>query len=420
MQNNQLNTPSIHLDNLLQTAVASFQQGDSSILGKHKKITYFKKRRNEYRLRKLTESLIKALDPYLASDYKEITSEQKIKIKALVTTFILAIDERKLLFDRPFLRFFLDQGYLDVAEAFMLQAQTDDASLKGEDVFQAMRNVWIMNSLQLCWDIPLSLTPPIYAYSMLYPYTDNFLDNPSIPRQAKELFSKRLNAVLRGEEANSNSAKMDFISGDESNPDEKRVFELIDTIETAYPRNKYPQVFEAILLISLAQEKSLAQDESYSLSREECLNLSFFKGGSSVLADAFLVQADLTPEQMRFSFEYGTFLQLIDDLQDAIVDRANGQKSLFTDNRYADEDVLRLIAYIDRVNESDVHDRANMSLIKEVIAKCSLTMIMDAVGRNPGLISPALYRQVESYAMVRLSFFAEFEAKVSKLMEKLS
>jgi hypothetical protein len=42
-----------------------------------------------------------------------------------------------------------------------------------------------MNSLQIFWGLPLEMTPSVYAYSMLYPYTDNFLDNPEVNSEEK-------------------------------------------------------------------------------------------------------------------------------------------------------------------------------------------------------------------------------------------
>jgi hypothetical protein len=47
---------------------------------------------------------------------------------------------------------------------------------------------------------------------------------------------------------------------------------------------------------------------------DKILPISFFKGGTSVLADAFLVKGNLNIKEMHFAFAYGSFLQLLDDL----------------------------------------------------------------------------------------------------------
>jgi hypothetical protein len=58
-----------------------------------------------------------------------------------------------------------------------------------------------------------------------------------------------------------------------------------------------------------------------------------------------------------------------------------------------------------------------MSLMKEVITSCTLVMVMDAAGRNPGLISHRLYKELESYSKVKLSFYKEFEDKIKSLIK---
>ena len=46
-----------------------------------------------------------------------------------------------------------------------------------QEIGQAMRNVWIMNISQVLLNVEVKFTNAIFAYSMLYPYTDNILDD---------------------------------------------------------------------------------------------------------------------------------------------------------------------------------------------------------------------------------------------------
>jgi len=48
------------------------------------------------------------------------------------------------------------------------------------DIFQASRNAWTTNGLQIILGMPARLTPAIFGYSMLYPCTDNYLDHPGV------------------------------------------------------------------------------------------------------------------------------------------------------------------------------------------------------------------------------------------------
>ena len=58
---------------------------------------------------------------------------------------------------------------------FVNMAREFDAGLSPADLFQACRNVWIMNGLQLLLGLEVKFSPAICAYSLLYPYTDNYL-----------------------------------------------------------------------------------------------------------------------------------------------------------------------------------------------------------------------------------------------------
>src|SRR5260370_36833923 len=61
----------------------------------------------------------------------------------------------------------------------------------------------------------------------------------------------------------------------------------------------------------------------------DLLGVTFDKGGTSVLADAYLVAGELTAQQETFAFELGAFLQFVDDLEDVETDLAAGRLSVF-------------------------------------------------------------------------------------------
>lgn len=384
---------------------------------KIKKISLIKKIWNEREINKLSEKLISDLEPYKTKlqerldDTIDLSSPEIEEVKFIVTEFLLKADKRKLLFDRPFINFFIEQGYLDVAEEFITTARKEAPQLKDEEIFQALRNVWIMNSLQIYWGLSVEMTPSVYAYSMLYPYTDNFLDNPKNCREEKVKFNKRLYRVLNGEKI----APENFI--------EEKIFSLVSKIESQYSRDTYPEVYESLRLIQGAQTESMRQDGYEILTHNTILPISFFKGGTSVLADAFLVKGNLTLDEMHFAFIYGTFLQLLDDLQDAKVDRKDNHQTLFNTNRskeLIDNEVTRLISYIFKVNATNESDTKFMTLMKGVISSCTLIMIMDAVGRNPDIVSSELYKKLESYSKVRLVYYKEFEDKIGCLLKEYS
>lgn len=217
----------------------------------------------------------------------------------------------------------LTDGFLPVGAELAQWTRAFDPEMSLEDTIQAARNAWIACGMQALVGLPMKLTPSILAYSLLYPYSDNFLDQPEISGTEKIEFSERFRQRLRGQRLPARSRR------------EASVWTMVRLIEDEFPRERYPQVFASLLAIHQAQEESLAQlGKAYSTDRcltcEEILRISCAKGGSSVLADACLVQPELKPEESRFSFQWGVLLQLGDDLQDVAEDLQRGSLTLFT------------------------------------------------------------------------------------------
>jgi len=213
----------------------------------------------------------------------------------------------------------LSEAFHDTTTRFAREALAFDPHVRMEDVSQALRNVWIMNSIQLLFDGEIGFSPSIFAYSMLYPYTDNYIDDPAVPPRAKADFNRRLGRRLRGERLVPGTAR------------ERQVFDLIARIETQYSRTLHPAAFWSLSAIHGAQEASLAQQRAADpLDGRAVLEASVAKGGASLLADGYLVQGDLDPEEEELCFGYGVFLQLLDDLQDLRADREAGHTTLFT------------------------------------------------------------------------------------------
>ncbi|WP_423189321.1 hypothetical protein ACO1PF_12145 [Alkalibacterium sp. f15] len=411
-----LKEPILHtipIEDLMKSSIADYQKEKTFPSDKLNKTSLWKKLLHERQLKKLFNNLLDELEPYLPEIKDQIESRTETsspdlqEVKSLLVEFLQEIDKRELLFDQPFLNYFISQGYMDVAEAFLLRARKEDSRLIDQEIFQALRNVWIMNSLQLYWDISLELTTPMYAYSMLYPYTDNLLDDPDISDRTKYEFNQRLAAVLSGETVVSTQII------------EKRIFSLVEQIKSHYPEDTHPEVTESIQLIHRAQVESLLQGKSEPLTEEEILTVSFFKGGTSVLADAYLIKGSLTKNEMDFAFQYGALLQLLDDLQDKKEDEKNLDQTLFSikhTEESIDKEIRRLIAYIYSVNVENKSDNHNTALLKEVISQCTLLMVMQTVGDSPEMVTRSLYKELESYSKVRLSFYNELQKKMKEFL----
>lgn len=386
--------------NLLDQTLADFKASKESPYLEMRKISYVEKLFNEREIKKLSEKLFRKLEPFKNLTKEYLSEEDKESITQAFKEYILKLDQKKLFFDKPFLGYFMDMGYLESTNAFIDNAKAHDPELEVSDLFQAIRNVWIMNSLQLFFGIKVSMTPSIFSYSMLYPYTDNYLDDTMISKTDKRNFNSRFQMVLEGK------------TPENITPKEDKIFAMIRNIEGQYDRCTNPDVFKSLLLIQDAQVSSMNQDSETKIEAESILPLSFYKGGSSVLADSFLIKGNLSQDEMDFSFGYGSFLQLLDDFQDTEEDRNNHHWTLFSikeDNDIYDNEVDKLLSFIHTVMNKHMFYTENELLIKDVITECTIIMVMEVIGRNPHVVSEKFYKSLESYSKVRLSFYKEFK-----------
>lgn len=71
-------------------------------------------------------------------------------------------------------------AFSDAGDDFVTRAREFDKDLEFDGIFQALRNLWIINSMQEAFELPICANPSGFAYSLLYTYSDNYLDSTSI------------------------------------------------------------------------------------------------------------------------------------------------------------------------------------------------------------------------------------------------
>jgi hypothetical protein len=281
-------------------------------------------------------------------------------------------------------RLLFADAFFAASVAFAREARAFDPGLPLESLWQALRNVWIGNSLQIVLDLPVTLNPGLFAYSMLYPLTDNLLDDPRVESGAKRAFNERFGRRLAGLPVWPAGAA------------EAAIFRLVERIEDEFPRHAYADVHASLLAIHGGQVLSLRQQDDPGLTDGEILAISCEKGGTSVLADLYLVAGRAAASEERFAFGYGVALQLLDDLQDVESDLAAGHQTLFTRaaRRGAlDAPAARLARFIDRVLDGEewlagpeLADR------RDLIRRNCRTLLVGAVAEQPRRFSRCFRR----------------------------
>jgi hypothetical protein len=297
------------------------------------------------------------------------------------------------------------EDYVRSTQMFIDKAKEFDHQIAIEDLYQALRNAWIMNSLQMYLGLEVRYHDSIFAYSMIYPYMDNYLDNASLSLERKLRLVEKLKEWLEGQDLPYESSH------------EEKIFRLIKLIEAEYDRDKFPGVYQSLLAIFNAQLKSLIQQKGHILPFEvDILDLSFEKGGTSVLADGYLVAGTLKEKEADFCFGFGAFLQFADDIQDIVVDKGNNHATIFSlpAGKYLlDNLASKLFNFISKTVDAKVDaQNSNEKTLKELILRnCSL-LILEAIGKNESYYS-------QEYGQDMQRYFPIPYAKLKKLRKKL-
>jgi hypothetical protein len=292
----------------------------------------------------------------------------------------------------------LVQGFPYLARGLAEQARRFDPALSASDIFQASRNVWTAAGLQVLLGQPLQLTPAIFAYSMLYPYTDNLLDDPRTPADAKRAFNRRLRARLQGE------------SPAPADHREQKIWALVENIESQYDRIQHPDVYRSLLAIQNAQEESTGLRAEAGLPPDQVLQGVFAKGGASVLADGYLAAGLLTRQEEEFAFGWGVLLQLADDLQDVAEDLAAGTATLFSQTSAEPLDVVtnRVFEFGELVfARLDVFQAPCVEPLKELIRQSAAILLITGAGAAQDRHTRSYIQELERHSPFRFGFVRE-------------
>lgn len=254
----------------------------------------------------------------------------------------------------------------------------------------------------------MNVTPAIFAYSMLYPYSDNYLDDAAVPRERKLSFSAQFRRRLAGENVLA------------SNGREETIWKLVSLIESGYARAEFPEVYASLLAIHHSQEESI---RLLQCDRDDVLPIVFTKGGASVLADAYLAAGQLTDAEASFAFDWGVLLQLGDDLQDVREDTAAGLRTVFSTGAVTG----KLDALTNRTFHFALQVMTRMEALtgapealKDLLRRSSISLVVRAAGALREHYSDAWIAEIESYSPFRFAFLSSRKEKLARHKGRLA
>jgi hypothetical protein len=300
----------------------------------------------------------------------------------------------------------LTREFLPVGTTLARWARCFDPALDMADIIQACRNAWTACGLQPLMGEPVGITPAILGYSLLYPYSDNYLDEQDVSTNAKLRFSSRFRQRLRGEPVSPSNAR------------EQAVCQLMELIEGQFERSRFPQVYNCLLSIHRAQERSVCQlRHQESFDAAEMLRLSCQKGGSSVLADACLANGCLDEQESRFAFEWGVLLQLGDDLQDVHEDLRRGSMTLFSHAAACgvplDTLTTQLLRFADYVGKQMDGLPNGSATLKKLLKMSWRSLIIRAVADSHDFFSSTFTREAERHSPFRFEFLRSRQRRIT-------
>ena len=349
------------------------------------------------------------LDEYTQRIEREFGANQQTKridnrrVLAGITAAVIELAACALDLTDPYVESLLRDGFSQVGVDFARWARELDPRISLIDILQGCRNAWVACGLQVLLGREMRLTPAIFAYSMLYPYSDNYLDDARVSREAKLRFSVRFRRRLRGEQPRTESAR------------EEMICQLVGLIEGEYARARYPEVYESLLAIHHAQQESIAQMKANG--DFDVLALTVTKGGTSVLADAYLARGTLTEVEARFAFAWGVVLQLGDDLQDLLNDRRRGSLTLFSQacrSGPLDEVTNRTFHFGQRVMEWMAGLPHGSDVLRELLARSARALLIRSAASVPELYSEGYLAELEKYSPFDFAFLRERERQFAK------
>ncbi len=270
--------------------------------------------------------------------------------------------------------------------------------LSFDEIGQALRNYIVYAMFKNIHEIKNDFSMAGFGYSMLYPFTDNYIDSRTYSAEEKAEYNKIIRDKIVGREVHPRTIH------------QKKTCDLLQAIESEYPRESNTTVFTLLLMMLEAQEESLRQqNKGVPLSEEERLAISLYKGGISVLIDRFLVRKELTKEEVILYLGLGFFLQLADDLQDIRTDDEEGWQTLLTlDKGPANEEkyINKLLHFIHNI--MGAYQAENNRFKDFVLSNCYQLIFTSVIGSKE-FFSPDYINWIEKYLPVTYQFFEDMK-----------
>ncbi|KAJ9618409.1 hypothetical protein H2203_009005 [Taxawa tesnikishii (nom. ined.)] len=270
------------------------------------------------------------------------------------------------------------------------------------DIQRAASNVWPMLYFQQLRGHPARLTNTMLGFSLLYPLTDDVLDDTSIPKSVRKDFAARFSRLVSHGDSQPNGTLH-----------ESRVWHMFQLIEDEWPRAEHPKVYALISRFW----GSLGRDSA--------------KGALQLLCDAHLANpgsgVPVSHDEDVFASHFGAVVQFVNDARTVDEDLAVGQYTAFNllheRGESLDAVVEWLLWYFQEAFERDGHTEtlkktgsgggdpgatAREGLVHLIRGRLTFEFLV-GVARNAEKLSPQMVEGLERHSVLPLDLMRQLE-----------
>lgn len=324
------------------------------------------------------------------------------KIKHNRFDFVGFIEKEHFLCIEQYMGKALFQDYLKSICNFFRKVKEFDPTISAAQVWQALRNYFIYGMIVAMVGEEQSFHDSIMSFSLLYPYTDNYIDDPDISEQNKEDFNQMIHKTLCGEEV---PAKDDL---------QRKTKQCLISCRNYRNETKVQEASELLLLMLDAQAESTEfmgeLTDCDKMDRDKVLNMLAYKGGMSVMIDYFYSVQEMKEKAILFYLQFGLILQLADDIQDIREDLESDMRTLYSlvdSVEQREQNLFRLMRFTMQVFQQ--YEAENKQVQKFMLRNCMI-LFEFAILRSEEFFSEKLLNSIEPY----LPFHREYARNIGK------
>ncbi len=359
------------------------------------------KRENE----KIFENYRKSLQNHMKA-FPEKEKERLTWKEKLDEDFLEFVENENIIGIKKAMDQELFQAFWKETKHFVRRTRDFDHTLSIESIWQAIRNFFIYAVIVDLQDDEQNCDDPIFSYSLLYPYTDNFIDDTKKSNVEKESYNEMIKRTICGEAPEVNGEC------------EKKTQKLLMNLLSFDEFSDIEEIRNALLLILDAQMKSMIQQSNADLSYHDVLQISVYKGALSVFVDYLLASSNRCEEDTEFYLKFGFLLQVVDDIQDICNDLKDKSKTLIAyhyKKGSLEAVVNKLLHYAHTIFHSFSPKNPKR---KEFMMQNCFTMILVTVASNQQYFSRNYLKEIERYLPFRFDYLKGFSVSKDKNTSK--